>query len=82
MNDDYKNCDNCYYMNFDSCAFPCSMCIRGQEREDQWKLAEIIIPIDTLRAYFESQKPKRQTEPSTAAIRFLQRMDEITRRWK
>lgn len=32
-----KGCDNCYYESFDSKAYPCSICIRGVERQDMWK---------------------------------------------
>ena len=30
-------CDNCYYSYFDERAYPCSLCIRGIERTDQWQ---------------------------------------------
>lgn len=30
-------CDNCYYSHFDEKAYPCSLCIRGIERTDQWQ---------------------------------------------
>lgn len=36
MEEEYRGCDNCYYENFDPVAYPCSMCIRGYEREDKW----------------------------------------------
>lgn len=32
-----KGCDNCYYTYFDERAYPCSLCIRGIERTDQWQ---------------------------------------------
>lgn len=32
-----KGCSNCYYEEFDKDAYPCSMCIRGAEREDKWQ---------------------------------------------
>lgn len=32
-----KGCDNCYYTYFDEKAYPCSLCIRGIERTDQWQ---------------------------------------------
>lgn len=32
-----KGCDNCYYSFFDERAYPCSLCIRGIERTDQWQ---------------------------------------------
>ena len=32
-----KGCDNCYYTYFDERAYPCSLCIRGVERTDQWQ---------------------------------------------
>lgn len=32
-----KGCDNCYYTYFDEKAYPCSLCIRGVERTDQWQ---------------------------------------------
>lgn len=32
-----KGCDNCYYSYFDERAYPCSLCIRGIERTDQWQ---------------------------------------------
>ena len=32
-----KGCDNCYYSYFDEKAYPCSLCIRGIERTDQWQ---------------------------------------------
>ena len=32
-----KGCDNCYYSYFDEKAYPCSLCIRGVERTDQWQ---------------------------------------------
>lgn len=37
MIDEYQNCDNCYYEFSVPLAYPCSMCIRGYERTDQWK---------------------------------------------
>lgn len=35
-------CENCYYRYFDSKAYPCSMCVCGEERKDMWqpKIAE------------------------------------------
>lgn len=42
-----KGCDNCYYTYFDERAYPCSLCIRGIERTDQWQ---------------PSKKTKAQTE--------------------
>lgn len=32
-----KGCGNCYYSFFDERAYPCSLCIRGIERTDQWQ---------------------------------------------
>lgn len=32
-----KGCDNCYYEFFDARAYPCSLCIRGVERQDMWQ---------------------------------------------
>ena len=32
-----KGCGNCYYSFFDERAYPCSLCIRGVERTDQWQ---------------------------------------------
>lgn len=34
---DEKGCGNCYYDYFDEKAYPCSICIRGVEREDMWQ---------------------------------------------
>ena len=31
-----KGCENCYYKYFDARAYPCSLCIRGIERQDRW----------------------------------------------
>lgn len=30
-------CANCYYLDFDSKAYPCSMCVCGEERKDMFK---------------------------------------------
>ena len=32
-----RTCENCYYKYFDSKAYPCSMCIMGEERKDMFK---------------------------------------------
>ena len=37
MSEEYRGCENCYYMFFDGKAYPCSLCIRGVERTDQWQ---------------------------------------------
>lgn len=47
-----KGCDNCYYTYFDEKAYPCSLCIRGVERTDQWQPSK-------------KTKADRKTEPST-----------------
>ena len=45
-------CDNCYYSYFDEKAYPCSLCIRGVERTDQWQPSK-------------KTKADRKTEPTT-----------------
>ena len=30
-------CENCYYMQFDSETYPCSMCVCGAERRDMFR---------------------------------------------
>ena len=35
--EEYKGCDNCYYLRLDKELYPCSMCIRGMERTDKWR---------------------------------------------
>lgn len=47
-----KGCDNCYYSYFDERAYPCSLCIRGIERTDQWQPSK-------------KTKADRKTEPQT-----------------
>lgn len=47
-----KGCDNCYYTYFDEKAYPCSLCIRGIERTDQWQPSK-------------KTKADRKTEPQT-----------------
>ena len=32
-----RYCINCYYETFDASAYPCSMCIRGEERTDMFQ---------------------------------------------
>ena len=43
-----KGCDNCYYTYFDERAYPCSLCIRGIERTDQWQPSRKIKAEQTL----------------------------------
>lgn len=51
-----KGCDNCYYSFFDEKTYPCSLCIRGIKRTDQWQ---------------PSKKTKaEQTEPQTEKCPF------------
>ena len=47
-----KGCDNCYYTYFDERAYPCSLCIRGIERTDQWQ------PSKKTKAEPQTEKPK------------------------
>lgn len=47
-----KGCGNCYYSFFDERAYPCSLCIRGIERTDQWQPSR-------------ETKADRKTEPRT-----------------
>ncbi len=35
--DEQKGCQFCYYEYFDGKAYPCSMCIRGEERTDKFE---------------------------------------------
>lgn len=35
--DEDQGCDTCYYEDWDENAYPCSMCIRGYRRKDQWR---------------------------------------------
>lgn len=35
--DDERGCQFCYYEAFDGKAYPCSMCIRGEERTDKFE---------------------------------------------
>lgn len=37
MSEIEHTCENCYYLQFDSETYPCSMCIMGKEREDMFK---------------------------------------------
>ena len=30
-------CESCYYNYFNAMAYPCSMCIRGEERTDMFQ---------------------------------------------
>ena len=32
-----RSCQFCYYEYFDGKAYPCSMCIRGEERTDKFE---------------------------------------------
>ena len=48
-----KGCDNCYYTYFDERAYPCSLCIRGVERTDQWQPSR-------------KTKADRKTEPTVS----------------
>lgn len=50
-----KGCDNCYYTYFDERAYPCSLCIRGIERTDQWQPSK-------------KTKADRKTEPKTDRV--------------
>lgn len=38
--EEYKSCDSCYYERFDAECYPCSLCIRGIERQDLWQKDE------------------------------------------
>lgn len=48
-----KGCDNCYYSFVDESLYPCSLCIRGIERTDQWQPSR-------------KTKADRKTEPSNS----------------
>lgn len=37
MNEKRIGCEFCYYEYFDGKAYPCSMCIRGEERTDKFE---------------------------------------------
>ena len=37
MNEERIGCEFCYYEYFDGKAYPCSMCIRGEERTDKFE---------------------------------------------
>ena len=37
MSEIEHTCENCYYLQFDSETYPCSMCVCGAERRDMFR---------------------------------------------
>lgn len=58
-----KGCDNCYYTYFDEKAYPCSLCIRGVERTDQWQPSK-----KTKAECNSSEKPNNSTTEDCSTV--------------
>ena len=54
MKEERIGCEFCYYEYFDGKAYPCSMCIRGEERADKFEP--------------KGRQNKRKTEPTISKM--------------
>ena len=64
--DEERSCQYCYYEYFDPKAYPCSMCINGEERTDRFQ------PKGRL-----TKRKAEQTEPNSNADQHVQRVEYV-----